>query len=121
MRKLNRTDIENILLGCTILGTGGGGPLENGMALIDEALAAGKEFVLASFDEVSPDTYIGTPYGCGAISPLTEEDIKKYERLPLPEKSIPGESRTESISDFPKADTAEDTFSSPWCCTWAYP
>ena len=87
MRKLNRTDIENILLGCTILGTGGGGPLENGMALIDEALAAGKEFVLASFDEVSPDTYIGTPYGCGAISPLTEEDIKKYERLPLPEKS----------------------------------
>ena len=87
MRKLNRTEIENILLGCTILGTGGGGPLENGMALIDEALAAGKEFVLASFDEVSPDTYIGTPYGCGAISPLTEEDIKKYERLPLPEKS----------------------------------
>lgn len=87
MRKLNRTDIENILLGCTILGTGGGGPLENGLALIDEALAAGKEFVLASFDEVSPDTYIGTPYGCGAISPLTEEDIKKYERLPLPEKS----------------------------------
>ena len=27
MRKLNRTDIENILLGCTILGTGGGGPV----------------------------------------------------------------------------------------------
>ena len=87
MRELSRDDIRNILYGCTILGTGGGGTMDEGMELIDEALAAGKRFRLASFDEVDENFSIGTPYGCGSISPLTEEDIKKYERLPVPDKS----------------------------------
>ena len=43
MRILNREDLMNILLGCTILGTGGGGSLEEGIAQIDEALDAGKQ------------------------------------------------------------------------------
>ena len=38
MRELNREDLMNILLGCTILGTGGGGSLEEGISNIDEAL-----------------------------------------------------------------------------------
>ena len=87
MRTLTRTDIENILYGCTILGTGGGGAMDEGMEMIDEAFAAGKQFRLASFDEIDDNVLIGTPYGCGAISPLTEEEIKKYARLPAAEKS----------------------------------
>ncbi|MDD3367462.1 MAG: DUF917 domain-containing protein [Lachnospiraceae bacterium] len=82
MRILSREDLTNILYGCAILGTGGGGTLEEGFALIDEAFALGGEFKLASFDELEDDDLIGTPYGCGAISPLTEEEIKKYARLP---------------------------------------
>lgn len=54
MRVLNRKDLMNILYGCAILGTGGGGTMEEGVELIDEALAAGKEFRLASFDELEP-------------------------------------------------------------------
>jgi DUF917 family protein len=87
MRILTKTDLENILYGCSILGTGGGGTMEEGMQMINEALAAGKQFRLASFDEVDENTYIGTPYGCGAISPLTEEEIKKYARLTVSDKS----------------------------------
>lgn len=86
MRELNRQEVYDILLGATVLGTGGGGSFEEGIRMIDEAFAAGKKFVLADFDEVEPDTLVGTPYACGAISPLTEEDIKKFESMPLPEK-----------------------------------
>ena len=82
MRTLNREDLVNILYGAAILGTGGGGSLAEGIELIDEALAAGKTFRLASFDDLAPEDLIGTPYGCGAISPLTEAERKKYARLP---------------------------------------
>ena len=88
MRILNREDLMNILLGCTILGTGGGGSLEEGIAQIDEALNAGKQFRLADFDELPDDAVIGTPYACGAISPLTEEERKKYARLKETEESM---------------------------------
>ena len=88
MRILNRDDLMNILYGCTILGTGGGGSLEEGIEMIDEALAAGKQFKLADFDDLAPDDVIGTPYACGAISPLTEEEIKKYARLKETDESF---------------------------------
>lgn len=88
MRILNREDLMNILYGCTILGTGGGGPLDEGINMIDEALAAGKEFKLATFDELDPEDIIGTPYACGAISPLTEEEIRKYARLKETDESF---------------------------------
>ena len=86
MRELTREDLLNILYGCAILGTGGGGTLEDGTGLIDQALDLGKKFKLARFDEVDPDTLIGTPYFCGAISPLTEEERLKFDSLPKPEK-----------------------------------
>ena len=88
MRVLNREDLMNILLGCTILGTGGGGSLDEGIRDIDEALAAGKQFKLVDFDELDPDAVIGTPYACGAISPLTEEEQKKYARLTETEENM---------------------------------
>ena len=86
MRELTREDLLNILYGCAVLGTGGGGTLKDGTALIEKAFEAGKKFILADFDEVDPEMLIGTPYFCGAISPLTEEEEKKFGSLPLPEK-----------------------------------
>ena len=82
MRTLTRENLVDILYGCAILGTGGGGSLEEGIELIDEALAKGKQFRLATFDDLADGDIIGTPYGCGAISPLTEEEKRKYARLP---------------------------------------
>ena len=88
MRILNREDLMNILYGAAILGTGGGGSLDEGIAMIDEALQAGKEFKLADFAEMDPDAVIGTPYASGAISPLTEEEVKKYARLKETDESF---------------------------------
>lgn len=82
MIKLERQDLLDILYGCTILGTGGGGSLERGINQIDEALKLGKDFILVDFDELEDDDLIATPYACGAISPETEEERKKYENLP---------------------------------------
>jgi len=49
--------------------------------MIHEALDAGKTFRLADYNEMDPDAVVGTPYACGAISPVTEEEKKKYARL----------------------------------------
>ncbi len=82
MKILSRQELYDILYGCTILGTGGGGGLQEGLDLIGKALEQGKAFKLVSFDEVDDEALIGTPYMCGAISPETEEERKKYEGLP---------------------------------------
>ncbi len=87
MRNLTRRDLQNILYGCTIMGTGGGGTMSEGMDLIDEAIAAGKQFYLADFDEVEKDLCIGTPYMCGSVSPPTVEEIEKYAWLPIADKN----------------------------------
>ncbi len=47
MKILQRQDVHDILYGATILGTGGGGPLAEGLRLTDLAFDAGKEFRLA--------------------------------------------------------------------------
>ena len=88
MRTLTRENLLDILYGCAILGTGGGGSLDEGIRMIDEALAAGKEFKLVTFEEMDPSDIIGTPYACGAISPLTDEEIKKYARLKETDESF---------------------------------
>ncbi|ABO48943.1 protein of unknown function DUF917 [Desulforamulus reducens MI-1] len=81
MKKLSKQDLYDILYGCTILGTGGGGALQEGLTMIDDALDRGKEFILVDLSEVPDDAYIATPYMCGAISPLTEEEERKYVGL----------------------------------------
>lgn len=82
MKNLTKQDIDDILNGCVILGTGGGGDLEEGYEYINEAMCQGKEFILADVDEVPNDALICTPYLLGAISPLTEEEERRYARLP---------------------------------------
>ncbi|WP_170574821.1 DUF917 domain-containing protein [Ruegeria atlantica] len=82
MKKLSRQDLEDILYGAAILGTGGGGELSEGLAMIDDALALGKEFIMVDLDEAPEDALVCTPYILGAISALPEEEERLYERLP---------------------------------------
>ncbi len=53
MRKLSKQELHDILLGASVISTGGGGTLENGIEIIDKALADGKEFHLVSDEEVN--------------------------------------------------------------------
>ncbi|MBB1453747.1 DUF917 domain-containing protein [Pseudoalteromonas sp. SG43-5] len=82
MQILNREQLIDILYGCAILGTGGGGELSEGINYIDEALALGKTFKLISADEVPAGELVCTPYILGAISPLTDTEERAYANLP---------------------------------------
>lgn len=86
MKKLSRQDLEDILHGAAILGTGGGGELSDGMEMIDDALAKGKEFNLVALEEAPQDALVCTPYMLGAISAFPADQEQFYERLPRMEE-----------------------------------
>jgi len=81
IKELSQQDLQDILLGATILGAGGGGDIEEGKALISQAHDAGKKFRLRSIGEVPDDALICTPYLLGAISPMTAEEELEYGGL----------------------------------------
>ena len=83
MKKLSKQNIIDILYGCTILGTGGGGNLEDGLAMMEQDFAEGKELYLADLSELPDDKYIATPYGCGAPAALNAEKDAKFANLPI--------------------------------------
>lgn len=87
MKKLSKQDLHDILLGAAIVGTGGGGCLLKGREVIEGALADGLDFWLASPEEVEEDALLGTPYGCGSISPFTKEQQEKYDAMEKIEES----------------------------------
>lgn len=82
MKELSRQDLYDILYGCTILGTGGGGKLANGIALVDKALDRGKQVWLVGVEELPDEALVACPYYCGSISPSTLEQEEKYRHLP---------------------------------------
>lgn len=68
MRELDKKDMIDVLYGCTVLGTGGGGPLKDGLELLEKYFEEDKKLKLISLDELPDDEYVVTPYGCGAPS-----------------------------------------------------
>ncbi len=73
MKVLSQQEVQDILVGCTILGTGGGGSLDEGLESVRIAFEKGYEFKLLSFDEVNDEKYYINPYFCGSISPSEEK------------------------------------------------
>lgn len=82
MKLLSQQDLEDILAGAVIMGTGGGGEVDEGRALFEDALARGKEFRLVSVDEPPDDALFCTAYMLGAISPISPEEERQYDSLP---------------------------------------
>src|SRR3989304_7103111 len=89
MIELTRQDLFDILYGCAILGTGGGGSLEKGLGRIDEALAKGKKFRLVDFAEVPDEAWVAVPYMCGALSPSPPELEAQYAGLAELDEPMP--------------------------------
>ena len=84
MRTLNKEELYDILYGCAVLGTGGGGLLTKGLKLVDTALESGKSFDLVTLEELPDDGFIGVPYCCGALSNKADETLAKLPILPDP-------------------------------------
>lgn len=87
MRELNKQDMIDVLYGCTVLGTGGGGPLEEGLALMEQHFEKGETLKLIKLEELPDDEYAVTPYGCGAPSASGKDP--KFAGLKLAEESAP--------------------------------
>ena len=75
MRTLDWQEIDDILLGATVLGCGGGGDYEEGRALMRRAYDVGRAVRLAAPDELPDDALVCCPYGVGG---LTEGDEAVY-------------------------------------------
>jgi hypothetical protein len=68
MRALQWSEIEDILLGATILGCGGGGELEEGRSLLRKAYLAGRQVKLSAPEDLADDAMLACPYGVGALT-----------------------------------------------------
>ncbi|MEG0729623.1 MAG: DUF917 domain-containing protein [Anaerovoracaceae bacterium] len=76
MKELNKQDIIDLLYGCTVLGTGGGGPLAEGLRLMESHFEANETLKVISLDELPDDEYVATPYCCGAPAAFGKDDSK---------------------------------------------
>ncbi|MGA7931923.1 MAG: DUF917 domain-containing protein [Candidatus Sulfotelmatobacter sp.] len=82
MRQLSKQNLEDIIMGCCYLGSGGGGSYEEGLKRIHDDLAAGLKFNLISVDEMKDDDYAATTYYVGSTAPYTPEQLERFNKLP---------------------------------------
>jgi hypothetical protein len=61
--------VEDLVVGTTILGTGGGGSPQEGKRVLDSDLKAGRRLRVVSLDEVSEDSLLVSPYYIGSVAP----------------------------------------------------
>lgn len=87
MKRLTKENMIDILYGCAVLGTGGGGHLQDGIALIQEDIAQDKPLYMISVEELDEEKLVATPYGCGAPPAPGVPLDPKYARLPMMEGS----------------------------------
>ena len=71
-RKLTANEIDNIMVGATFLGAGGGGPLDTGRELLEKQATGSYSIDLYSMDEIAKeerDSTYGAMVAClGALS-----------------------------------------------------
>jgi DUF917 family protein len=63
------TTVETLVIGTTILGTGGGGGPDVGRKTLEDDLDAGRKLLIAKTEELPDDGLIVSPYFVGSIAP----------------------------------------------------
>jgi uncharacterized protein len=82
MRNLSKQNLEDMIMGCCYLGSGGGGSYDAGLKRIHDDLAAGLTFNLMSVDEMNDVDYAATTYYVGSTAPYTPEQLERFAKLP---------------------------------------
>lgn len=82
MRKLSKQEAIDIIYGCAVVGTGGGGNLQSGLKMIEECYNQGNVVKMAELKELGDDDFVATPYGCGAPRLLADNTEDPYAGLP---------------------------------------
>jgi len=65
----SREDVENLVLGATVLGTGGGGDPNEGLQLLLSILNAGKVIEVMDVSELGSNDLVAVPYYVGTVAP----------------------------------------------------
>ncbi len=73
MRNLTINDLRDIVIGATLLGSGGGGSPENGLMLVNEIAKVTESIPLVSPDEVGDNEYVSMIAGIGSPKALKEK------------------------------------------------
>lgn len=73
----SKQDVEDLVLGCTFYGTGGGGSPKFGLPLLLDDLAKLGEIRITDPAEIRDDAWVATPYLMGSIAPKTEETFRR--------------------------------------------
>ena len=77
----NKDTIDNLVVGTTILGTGGGGSPETGRKTLENDLEAGRKLSVADLAEIPDDALIVSPYYIGSIAP----GVKANKKVTIPD------------------------------------
>ncbi len=79
----DKRDLEYLVLGTTILGTGGGGDPKEGLKLLEEALSIRGRIDVVQLKELDKDSIIVVPYFVGTIAPgaKTKKPVKISEPI----------------------------------------
>src|SRR5208337_5174332 len=72
----NRDAVDNLVVGTTILGTGGGGSPETGRKTLLNDLETGRKLRVVDLDEIPDDALIVSPYYIGSIAPGVKANKK---------------------------------------------
>ena len=76
-----RTDCEDFVRGCTIMGIGGGGKPEVGLKYLLEGLDEGLVLEWIDVDDIADDTWTASVYGMGSTAPITDETKAEIEKI----------------------------------------
>jgi DUF917 family protein len=80
---LNREDAEDLVVGATILGTGGGGNPKEGLKLLLNAIDLGYQLRLIAFNELRDDALVVCPYNVGTVAPTAKTKKKVSIQEPM--------------------------------------
>jgi len=78
-------EVEDLVRGCSFMGTGGGGRPQDGLRLLKKSFQQGKKIRLISPTDIPDDAWICTGAYVGSIAPRTPEEEEKIKSLGLKE------------------------------------
>jgi DUF917 family protein len=87
MRTLSWQEVDDILMGATALGCGGGGDYEEGRDLMRRAYDEGRAVSLASPDELADDALVCVPYGVGGLT-VGDPEVYAGREFPAEHASV---------------------------------
>jgi DUF917 family protein len=77
----SKDHVEDLIVGTTILGTGGGGSPQVGREVLESDLKAGRSLRIVNLDEISEDSLLVSPYYIGSVAP----DVRPNKKVTIAE------------------------------------